>query len=79
MRSREYSPADERGWLECRLLGFFDSDYYDDVQRARPVLATRPASVAGPGLPISATPATTKLSTSCKEAVPRCAGPRTAC
>ena len=39
MRIREYSPADERGWLQCRLMGFFDTDYYDDVQRERPVLA----------------------------------------
>ncbi|MGB9036342.1 MAG: GNAT family N-acetyltransferase [Paeniglutamicibacter sp.] len=32
---REYQPADERGWLECRLLSFLDSNYYDDVRTDR--------------------------------------------
>ena len=28
---REYKPEDERSWLECRVLSFLDSAYYDDV------------------------------------------------
>lgn len=32
---REYQQSDERGWLECRLLGFLDSNYYDDVRTDR--------------------------------------------
>ncbi len=33
---RPYEPADERAWLLCRLLGFFETDYYDDVLTVRP-------------------------------------------
>lgn len=33
---REYKPDDERGWLECRVLSFLDSAYYDDVVRQKP-------------------------------------------
>ena len=29
---RDYRAADERGWLLCRLLSFFNTDYYDDVK-----------------------------------------------
>src|SRR4051794_4017421 len=36
---REYQPADERGWLECRLLSFLDSNYYDDVRTDRSDIA----------------------------------------
>lgn len=32
---RDYESADEREWLLCRLLSFFDSDYYDDVKTAK--------------------------------------------
>lgn len=32
---RPYRPADERGWLQCRLLSFFGSAYYDDVVREK--------------------------------------------
>ncbi len=32
---RPYEPADEVGWLQCRLLSFFGSAYYDDVVRAK--------------------------------------------
>jgi ribosomal protein S18 acetylase RimI-like enzyme len=38
MLIRPYQPADERTWLLCRLLGFFDTDYYDDVRTVRPVV-----------------------------------------
>ncbi len=32
---RPYDPADEIGWLQCRLLSFFGSAYYDDVVREK--------------------------------------------
>ncbi len=32
---RPYQPSDERGWLVCRLLSFFDTCYYDDVHTSR--------------------------------------------
>lgn len=32
---RPYEDADERGWLECRVLAFLDSAYYDDVRREK--------------------------------------------
>ena len=32
---RPYVDADERGWLECRLLAFLDSAYYDAVEREK--------------------------------------------
>lgn len=35
---REYRPGDEPQWLECRLLSFFGTDYYDDVKTAKTVL-----------------------------------------
>lgn len=28
---RNYPKEDEEGWLECRLLSFYRSSYYDDV------------------------------------------------
>jgi ribosomal protein S18 acetylase RimI-like enzyme len=28
---RDYRPEDESRWLRCRVLGFLDSAYYDDV------------------------------------------------
>ena len=32
---RPYSDADERGWLECRVLAVLDSAYYDAVEREK--------------------------------------------
>jgi GNAT superfamily N-acetyltransferase len=32
---RPYVDADERGWLECRVLAFLDSAYYDAVERTK--------------------------------------------
>ena len=32
---RPYSDADERGWLRCRVLGFLDSAFHDDVRQAK--------------------------------------------
>jgi ribosomal protein S18 acetylase RimI-like enzyme len=29
---RSYDHADEQGWLRCRVLGFLDSAFYDDVR-----------------------------------------------
>ncbi|MCL2500951.1 MAG: GNAT family N-acetyltransferase [Defluviitaleaceae bacterium] len=33
MTIREYTDADEKGWVQCRLLSFLDSSYFDDVKR----------------------------------------------
>jgi GNAT superfamily N-acetyltransferase len=35
---REYTPADEPSWLRCRVLSFLGTAYYDDVDRAKPVI-----------------------------------------
>jgi GNAT superfamily N-acetyltransferase len=32
---RPYEDADERGWVECRVLAFLDSAYYDAVEREK--------------------------------------------
>jgi ribosomal protein S18 acetylase RimI-like enzyme len=32
---RPYEPADEAGWLRCRLLSFFGSAFFDDVARVK--------------------------------------------
>lgn len=32
---RPYVDADERGWVECRVLAFLDSAYYDAVEREK--------------------------------------------
>lgn len=32
---RSYQPADEQGWLRCRVLAFLESAYYDDVHREK--------------------------------------------
>lgn len=32
---RPYDARDERGWLVCRLLSFFDSAFFDDVRREK--------------------------------------------
>ncbi len=34
---RDFRAADAEQWLRCRLLAFFDSAYYDDVTREKPV------------------------------------------
>jgi ribosomal protein S18 acetylase RimI-like enzyme len=33
---REYQDRDAASWLRCRLLSFFDTNYYDDVVTERP-------------------------------------------
>ncbi|GAA1943105.1 GNAT family N-acetyltransferase [Kitasatospora viridis] len=35
----EYTPADEPSWLRCRVLSFLSTPYFDDVLRAKPVIA----------------------------------------
>lgn len=32
---RDYRPSDETSWLHCRVLGFLDTAYFDDVARHR--------------------------------------------
>jgi ribosomal protein S18 acetylase RimI-like enzyme len=32
---RPYEDADERGWLECRVLAFLDTAYFDAVEREK--------------------------------------------
>ena len=32
---RPYEERDERGWLICRLLAFFDTAFFDSVERAK--------------------------------------------
>lgn len=33
---RAYEPGDEQSWLRCRVLGFLDTSYFDDVWPSRP-------------------------------------------
>lgn len=33
---RDYRDADRESWLRCRLFGFFDTNYYDDIWTERP-------------------------------------------
>ncbi|NUR99903.1 MAG: GNAT family N-acetyltransferase [Kribbellaceae bacterium] len=33
---REYRDSDAAGWLRCRLLSFFNTEYFDDVVTERP-------------------------------------------
>ncbi len=33
----DYKDIDEKEWLRCRLLSFYDSSYYDDVIHKKPV------------------------------------------
>lgn len=33
---RDYTPADERSWLRCRVLAQLDTAYFDDVATAKP-------------------------------------------
>lgn len=32
---RDYEPADEQGWLRCRVLSFMGTAYFDDVMTAK--------------------------------------------
>ena len=32
---RQYEEADEQGWVRCRVLGFLDSAFFDDVRREK--------------------------------------------
>lgn len=32
---RSYTEADEQGWVRCRVLGFLDSAFFDDVRREK--------------------------------------------
>jgi ribosomal protein S18 acetylase RimI-like enzyme len=32
---RSYTEADEQGWLRCRVLGFLDSAFHDDVRQEK--------------------------------------------
>lgn len=32
MTIREYTPADEKGWLTCRVISFLDCSYFNDVK-----------------------------------------------
>jgi GNAT superfamily N-acetyltransferase len=34
---RNYTPADEVGWLRCRAIAYLDTAYHDDVKTAKPV------------------------------------------
>lgn len=51
---RDYEPADEPGWLRCRVLAFLGTAYFDDVVTAKPPLdlgaelvAVRGGSIVG--------------------------------
>lgn len=35
---RDYRSSDEQSWLRCRVLGFLDTAYFDDVWTSRPVV-----------------------------------------
>ena len=32
---RSYEPQDETGWLQCRVLAFLETDYFDDVLKKK--------------------------------------------
>ncbi|MGC4937440.1 GNAT family N-acetyltransferase [Kribbella sp. DT2] len=36
MTIRNYQPTDEQSWLRCRVLGFLDTAYFDDVATRKP-------------------------------------------
>ncbi len=50
---RTYDPADEPSWLRCRVLGFLDTAYFDDVWPVKPpsagldLVAATAGTVAG--------------------------------
>ncbi|MEV6285134.1 GNAT family N-acetyltransferase [Kribbella sp. NPDC051770] len=33
---RDYAEADEQSWLRCRVVGFLDTAYFDDVATSKP-------------------------------------------
>ena len=35
MKIRKYLKNDEKDWLQCRLLSFFDTSYYDNIVRKK--------------------------------------------
>ncbi len=35
LKIRDYEARDERSWLICRLLSFFDSAFFDEVERTK--------------------------------------------
>ncbi|WP_040984829.1 GNAT family N-acetyltransferase [Oceanobacillus jeddahense] len=35
MKIRTYTPADEKGWLQCRILAFLETAYFDNVLREK--------------------------------------------
>lgn len=42
---RPYRPTDEASWLECRLLSFFGTSYFDDVHTSKTVLSENGAAL----------------------------------
>lgn len=46
---RDYRDDDEQRWLCCRVLGFLDTAYFDDVWRVRPATGLRTSLVAARG------------------------------
>ena len=40
LQIRDYRTSDERSWLTCRLLSFFDTDYYDEVKICKTTFAS---------------------------------------
>ena len=42
---RPYLPADEPGWLRCRVLSFLSTQYYDDVKPSRTAFDHRAVSM----------------------------------
>lgn len=34
---RRFCPADPTGWLQCRVLSFLDTPYYDDVRQTKEI------------------------------------------
>ena len=50
LQIRNYRATDERNWLICWLLSFFDTDYYDDVKICKTTFTNgRVELVAGRG------------------------------
>ena len=40
LQIRDYRTSDERSWLTCRLLSFFDTDFYDEVKICKTTFAS---------------------------------------
>lgn len=45
---RDYDPTDEPSWLRCRVLGFLDTAYFDDVATSKPARDLALVAVDGP-------------------------------